>query len=51
VGDRLLIVSADGHAGGPPELYRPYLESRYHHELDQLIADNDVWVRGAIRGG
>ncbi|MCU1344156.1 MAG: putative amidohydrolase [Acidimicrobiia bacterium] len=46
--DRVLIVSADGHAGGPPELYRPYLEARFQGELDALIADNELWVKGAI---
>lgn len=48
MGDRLLIVSADGHAGGPPEMYRPYLESRFHDELDRLVADDELWERGAI---
>src|SRR5258705_526192 len=41
--DRMLLVSADGHSGGPPELYRDYLEERYHPELDALIEVDRQW--------
>ena len=33
-GDRLVLVSADGHAGGNHEQYRACLESKYHDEFD-----------------
>ncbi|MFL6240611.1 MAG: hypothetical protein ACJ735_14090 [Actinomycetes bacterium] len=32
--DRLLLISADCHAGGTHEMYRDYLESRYHDQFD-----------------
>src|SRR5262245_45464487 len=32
--DRYLVISADGHAGPPAELYREYLEANYHPEFD-----------------
>jgi predicted TIM-barrel fold metal-dependent hydrolase len=38
--DRILMVSADGHAGPPVEHYRSYLESGYQAELDQLIEED-----------
>jgi predicted TIM-barrel fold metal-dependent hydrolase len=41
--DRVLVVSADGHWGGPPEIYRDYLEARYHESLDVLVAVDREW--------
>lgn len=32
--ERLVLISADGHAGGNHEQYRDYLEARYHDEFD-----------------
>jgi predicted TIM-barrel fold metal-dependent hydrolase len=46
--ERLVLVSADGHAGGPPEIYRDYIESRYLPDLDALTAENEEWKRLAI---
>lgn len=46
--DRMLIVSADGHAGAPPETYREYLEERFHDDLELLIEDNRAWNDKAI---
>jgi predicted TIM-barrel fold metal-dependent hydrolase len=37
--DRLIVVSGDGHAAAPLETYRPYLESRYHDDLDALLPE------------
>ena len=37
-GDRYLVVSADGHAGLPPEQYRDYLDSQYHEIFDQALS-------------
>ncbi len=31
---RYTVVSADGHAGGDIQDYRPYLASRWHDEFD-----------------
>src|SRR3954452_3758624 len=39
MGDRLIVVSADGHAAAPIESYRPYLETKYHGDLDTLLAE------------
>lgn len=37
--NRYLVISADGHAGLPPEAYRDYLESKYHPEFDAALAE------------
>ncbi len=37
--DRYTVVSADGHAGGDLNDYRPYLASRWHDEFD-------AWAKG-----
>ncbi len=33
--ERYLLISADGHAGPPAELYRDYLEERYRPRFDE----------------
>jgi predicted TIM-barrel fold metal-dependent hydrolase len=35
--ERLTIISADDHAGPPPETYREYFESKYHEEFDRYM--------------
>src|ERR1700691_3491410 len=42
--DRLIFVSADGHAIAPPETFAPYLEHRYQDLLEELIAENQRFV-------
>ncbi len=37
--ERYTIVSADGHAGGDIQDYRPYLASRWHDEFDAWAAE------------
>ena len=32
--EHLVLISADGHAGGNHEQYRAYLESKYHEQFD-----------------
>lgn len=44
----LVVVSADGHAGGPPELYREYLETEHHDALDALVEVDREWRDQAI---
>jgi predicted TIM-barrel fold metal-dependent hydrolase len=34
-GDRYIVVSSDCHAGAPMEVYRDYLEKRWHEEFDE----------------
>jgi predicted TIM-barrel fold metal-dependent hydrolase len=46
--DRVLLVSADGHWGAPPEAYREYLDAKYHEALDGLVAVNQQWHDGSI---
>lgn len=47
-GLRLLIVSGDGHAGAPPEAYRPYLDEPFRDRVDDLVAENELYM--AIAG-
>ena len=35
--DRALIVSSDCHVGAPSEVYRYYLEKRYHNPFDEYL--------------
>ena len=35
--DRLIVVSADCHAGLPIAEYRPYVDSQYHEALDAAV--------------
>ncbi|HEX5587495.1 MAG TPA: amidohydrolase family protein [Acidimicrobiia bacterium] len=42
--DRLILVSGDGHAAAPLETYRPYLESKYHGALDELLAEEQEYA-------
>jgi len=46
--DRLMVISADGHAGAPVEYYRDYLASEYHEALDALVAVDREWRDNAI---
>jgi predicted TIM-barrel fold metal-dependent hydrolase len=43
VDDRLMVFSFDGHVGGPPESYLPYIEPRYRADLEALSAENTEW--------
>jgi predicted TIM-barrel fold metal-dependent hydrolase len=40
---KIVLVSADGHTSAEPEAFRPYLEQRYHADLDGLVAENAEW--------
>jgi predicted TIM-barrel fold metal-dependent hydrolase len=40
----IMIVSADGHASAQPDDYRPYLEARYHDELDVLAKEGEEFA-------
>jgi predicted TIM-barrel fold metal-dependent hydrolase len=46
--DRMIVVSADGHAGPPPEDYGTHLEKNYHDALDELIAENNDFLEVTI---
>jgi predicted TIM-barrel fold metal-dependent hydrolase len=43
--DRAIVVSADGHASVPPELWPEYLEKEYHHLLPGLLDENEKYGR------
>jgi predicted TIM-barrel fold metal-dependent hydrolase len=45
---KLVLVSADGHNAAPPEAFRPYLEERFHPDLDDLAAENAEYVAMAV---
>ena len=38
--DRLLVVSADCHAGLPIAEYKPYIDSKYHETMDMVVLLN-----------
>ena len=40
--DRYTIISADAHAGLPCEGYRPYLDTRYHPQFDDYLAERQA---------
>src|ERR1700760_4461339 len=46
--DKLLLISADGHAGGTPEQYREYLDPEYRSHIDDLIVENEEFKARAI---
>src|SRR5262249_41230266 len=37
------VFSFDGHVGGPPETYLPYIDPRYRADLEALSAENAEW--------
>jgi predicted TIM-barrel fold metal-dependent hydrolase len=47
--EKLIIFSADGHAGADIETYRPYLEKKYWRALDDLVAENEEYLSVAGR--
>jgi predicted TIM-barrel fold metal-dependent hydrolase len=46
--DRILIVSADGHWGGPPSQYRDYMEREFVDDLDALTEKDQAWRDGSL---
>jgi predicted TIM-barrel fold metal-dependent hydrolase len=42
VDDKLIVVSADSHAGMPLELWPEYLDPRYHHLLPELHEESVI---------
>jgi predicted TIM-barrel fold metal-dependent hydrolase len=46
--ERMILVSADGHSGGPPDVYEDYLEERYRPALDDLRRENEEWIERGI---
>src|SRR5438270_6382425 len=44
----LLIVSADGHWGGPPSMYRDYMDSEFRDDLDALVEKDQAWRDGSL---
>ena len=49
--DRLIVVSSDGHAGIPKELWSEYLDPRFHDLIPSLHADNAIYpVATALLG-
>jgi predicted TIM-barrel fold metal-dependent hydrolase len=49
--DKLIIVSSDGHAGMPKELWSEYLDPQYHELIPRLHDDNAIYpVATALLG-
>jgi predicted TIM-barrel fold metal-dependent hydrolase len=46
--DNLIIFSGDGHAGAEVETYRSYIEEQYVSRVDDLVAENELYM--AIAG-
>jgi predicted TIM-barrel fold metal-dependent hydrolase len=43
--ERYVVISADAHAGGSVDEYKPFLASRWHDEFDEWAVDaHDRWV-------
>src|SRR5262249_53284490 len=40
--NRAIVVSSDGHASMPPELWPQYLEKKYHDNLALLAEQNEL---------
>jgi hypothetical protein len=47
--DRYVIVSSDCHAGLPCEEYRPYLDTKYHRQFDEFLAERTARREEALR--
>jgi predicted TIM-barrel fold metal-dependent hydrolase len=43
--DKLIIVSGDGHAEAPPEVWEEYLDPQYREHLPEAVEDNDKYVQ------
>jgi predicted TIM-barrel fold metal-dependent hydrolase len=41
--DKLMVFSFDGHVGGPPESYLPYIDPPYRADLEALSTENTEW--------
>jgi predicted TIM-barrel fold metal-dependent hydrolase len=41
--ERIVIVSADGHSGGPPEQYLDYIDPEYREDLEALVEVDRFW--------
>ncbi len=44
----MVLVSADGHTGAPPQAYRDYIEPEFLGDLDRPRAENDEWLAVVI---
>ena len=51
--DRWTVVSADGHFGGPVEVYRPYVDAAYRDRIDDLAEEDRIVAAafGSVRTG
>lgn len=41
--DPIIIVSNDGHMSAPLEMYKPYMETKYHAALDELSKEDEQY--------
>jgi predicted TIM-barrel fold metal-dependent hydrolase len=47
--DNIILVSADGHGGGRPEDYRPYMDTLALEHFDDFLEDNADYLEGMTR--
>jgi predicted TIM-barrel fold metal-dependent hydrolase len=47
--ERLVLISADGHAGPPIAEYRPYVDNDLVDEFDAFVRDREEWRRSRNR--
>jgi hypothetical protein len=43
--DKLLLISADAHAGALPEDHRDHFDPDYRHRVDELVAESEAFVK------
>ena len=45
-GERVVVISADGHAGAPMREYRPYLEAEFRDDFDTYASEYETRMGG-----
>ena len=49
--DPYIIISSDTHAGLPTQDYREYLESKFHRQFDEFLAERDAQLEAITAMG
>ena len=49
--DRILLISADCHAGPLPDTYRQYLEKSVHEEYAAWVAEAERFLTAHLNAG
>lgn len=43
--DRYILITSDTHAGPDPELYRPYVEKKWHDDFEGWLAQGEMMAK------